>query len=77
MNNEEVKVSVNIRDYANIKEEVKVIDKYGPNNEQLKYPYLMTKGPNNEVIVRNHSTKQLMIFDEQLQYSHACDWWKR
>ena len=71
MNDEEVKVLVNIRDYANIKEEVKVIDKYGPNNEQLKYPYLMAKGPNNEVIVRNNSTDQLVIFDEQLQYSHV------
>ena len=71
MNDEEVKVSVNIRDYANIKEEVKVIDKYGPNNEQLKDPYLMAKGPNNEVIVHNDSTNQLVIFDEQLQYSHV------
>ena len=65
------KVPVNIRDYANIKQEVKVIDKYGPNNEQLKYPYLMAKGSNNEVIVRNDSTDQLVIFDEQLQYSHV------
>ena len=65
------KVPVNIRDYANIKQEVKVIDKYGPNNEQLKNPYLMAKGPNNEVIVRNHFTCQLIIFDEQLQYSHV------
>ena len=70
VNDEEAKVSVNIRDYANIKE-VKVIDKCGPNNEQLVYPYLMAKGPNNEVIVRNHSTSQLVIFDEQLQYSHV------
>ena len=43
VNDEEVKVPVNIRDYANIKEEVKVIDKYGPNNEQLKNPYLMAR----------------------------------
>ena len=71
VNDEEVKVSVNIRDYANIKEEVKVIDKYGPNNKQLQFPYLMAKGPNNEVIVRNHSTSQLVIFDEQLQYSRV------
>ena len=71
VNDEEVKVSVNIRDYADIKEEVKVIDKYGPNNEQLQYPYLMAKGPNNEVIVCNSSTQQLVIFDEQLQYSHV------
>ena len=71
VNDEEVKVSVNIRDYANIKEEVKVIDKYGPNNEQLQWPYLMAKGPNNEVIVCNNSTCQLVIFDEQLQYSRV------
>ena len=31
----------------------------------------MAKGLNNEVIVRNHSTRQLVIFDEQLQYSHV------
>ena len=71
MNTEEVKVPVNIRDYANIKQEVKVIDKYGPNNEQLKYPYLMAKGPNNELIICNYSTNQLVIFNEQLQYSHV------
>ena len=65
------KVPVNIQDYANIKQEVKMIDKYGPNNEQLEYPYLMAKGPNNEVIFRNDSTDQLVIFDEQLQYSHV------
>ena len=71
VNHEEVKVPVNIRDYANIKQEVKVIDKYGPNNEQLEFPYLMAKGSNNEVIVRNGSTCHLVIFDEQLQYSHV------
>ena len=71
VNDEGMKVPVNIGDYANIKEDVKVIDKYGPNNEQLKNPYLMAKGPNNEVIVRNYSTNQLVIFDEQLQYSHV------
>ena len=71
VNDEEVKVPVNIRDYANIKQEMKVIDKYGPNDEQLKSPYLMAKGPNNELIVNNDSTHQLVIFDEQLQYSHV------
>ena len=71
VNDEEVKVPVNIRDYANIKEEVKVIEEYGPNSEQLQWPYLMAKGPNNEVIVRNYFTAQLVIFDEQLQYSNV------
>ena len=68
VNREEVRVPVNIRDYANIKQEVKKIDEYGPNNNQLYLPYLLAKGPNNEIIVRNHSTHQLVIFDEQLQY---------
>ena len=71
VNHEEVKVPVNIRDHANIKQEVKVIDKYGPNNEQLKSPYLIGKGPNDKITVYNYSTAQLVIFDEQLQYSHV------
>ena len=71
VNHEAVKVPVNIRNYANIKQEVKVIDKYGPNDEQLYLPYMMARGPNNEIIVKNHSTCQLVIFNEQLQYSHV------
>ena len=67
--NEEVKVSVSIRDYANIKEELMVIDKYGPNNQWLEEVYLMTKGPNDEVIAS--SISQLVIFDEQLQFSRV------
>ena len=66
-----VKIPVNIRDYANIKEEVMVIDKYGPNNHLLKFPYLMAQGPNNELISRDLSTMQLVTFDEQLQYLHV------
>ena len=68
VNHEEVRVPVNIRDYANVRQEVKNIDDYGPNNEQLYLPYLLARGPNNEIIVRNHSTHQLVLFDEQLQY---------
>ena len=68
---DKVKIPLNIRDYANIKEEVKVVDKYGPSNQLLKFPYLMTNGPNNELIFRNLSTMQLVVFDEQLQYSHV------
>jgi len=50
---------------------VKVIDKYGPDNKRLEWPYLMAKGSNNELIVGNYSTNQLVIFDEQLQCSHV------
>ena len=54
-----------------------MIDKYGPNNEKLKTLNLMAEGPNNELIFCNFSTDQLVIFDEQLQYSYTCDWRKR
>ena len=68
--NKEIKVPVNARNYAKIKEEVKVIDKFGPNNKQLSYPYLMTNGPNDELIFSNDSSNQLVILDENLQFSH-------
>ena len=68
--NEEIKIPVNARDYANIKPVVKVIDKYGPNNKQLSYPYLMANGPNDELIFSNDSSNELVIFDEHLQFSH-------
>ena len=71
LNDEEVKVPGNIRDYANIKQVVKVIDDYGPNSKQLQQPFLIAKGPNNEIIVRNNSTNHLVVFDEQLQYLHV------
>jgi len=35
VNHEEVRVPVNIRDYVNIKQEVKIVDEYGPNNKKL------------------------------------------
>ena len=71
VNDEEVKVPANIRDYGNIKEEMKVIDKYGPNGQWVEEPYLMAKDPNDEIIVQNTSTSQLIIFDEQLKFSHV------
>jgi len=71
VNQEEINVSVNARDYANVKQDVKVIGKYGSNSKQLSYPYLMANGLNNELIVGNDSINQLVIFDEQLQYSHV------
>ena len=71
VNHEEVKVSTSIRDYNKLKQVAKIIDKYGPTNQQLNYPYLLAKGPNNELIVYDHSTKQLVIFDIHFQYSHV------
>ena len=68
VNHEETKVSTNIRDYN---QEVKIIDNYGPTNKKLTSPYLLAKGPNNELIVCDYSTKQLVVFDKHFQYSHV------
>ncbi|XP_065889178.1 E3 ubiquitin-protein ligase TRIM71-like isoform X2 [Dysidea avara] len=71
VNHEEIKGLVNIRDYNKLKQEVKIIDKYGPTNKKLEYPYLLAKGPNNELIVHDNSTNQLVVFDKHFQYSHV------
>jgi len=71
MNHEEIKVSANIRDYNKLKHEVKIIDNYGPTNKKLALPHLLAKGPNNELFVRDHSSDQLVVFDEDYQYSHV------
>ncbi|XP_065887951.1 E3 ubiquitin-protein ligase TRIM71-like [Dysidea avara] len=71
VNHEDVKVLMNIRDYNKLKKEMKIIDKYGPTNRKISRPYLLAKGPNNELIVRDYSTKQLVVFDKHFQYSHV------
>ena len=71
VNNEEIKVLMTVRDYARVGQSAKTIDKYGPSDTQLKEPTLLAKLPNNEIIVYNHSTQQLVVFDEQLQYLHV------
>ena len=70
VNNEDIKMLMTIRDYNSVGQAVKTIEKYGPNGTQLGEPNLLAKGPNNELIVCDHSTKQLVVFDKQLQYSH-------
>ena len=71
VNHEEVKVLMNIRDYNKLKQEVKIINKYGLKNDRLMQPYLLAKGPNNELIVRDLFTHQLVVFDEHYQCSHV------
>ena len=63
----ESKVLVNLRDYSDIKQEIKIIHKYS--RRHLTGPYLLAKGPNNEIIVR--STKKLVVYDKHLHYSHV------
>ena len=71
LSHENVKVLMTVRDYNNVGQAVKTIEKYGPNNAQLIEPNLLAKGPNDELIVCDHSTKQLVVFDKQFQYSHV------
>jgi len=74
VNHEEIKVLMNIRDdYSKLKQEVKMINKYGPTKKWLSNPYLLAKGPDNELIVRDNHTKQLVVFDKHFQYSHVID----
>ena len=69
LNHQKIKVSVNARDYINInKQEVKII-KYGLPTTPLKFPYSLAKGPNNLLIFSDDSTSQLVVFNDQLQYS--------
>jgi len=71
VNHEEIKVLMNIRDYSELNQEVKIIDKYGPTNKKLQAPYLLAKGPNNELIVCDDFSKKLVVFDKDFQYSHV------
>ena len=64
---EEVKLPPSVRDYSNINKDMMIIDKYGPTDKILKFPYLLSKGPDDEIIVNNDATNQLVIFDHQLK----------
>ena len=68
LNSEEVNI-VMPRDYTAIQQEVLIIDKYGGSN--FKNPWHIVNGPNNELIVCDFSNKQVVVFNEQLQYSHV------
>ena len=70
--NQSVGSYARLRDYANIKQKVvKVIDKYEQTNKQLVSPNILAKGLNNEVVVRDSSTNQLVVFDKHFQFSHV------
>ena len=63
-------VVMKIRDYANINEVVKVIERYGPSNLQIVCPHLMAKGVNNKIIVHDNSTDHVVVLDEDGRYLH-------
>ena len=62
-------ISFCIRDYTAIQQEVLSIDKCG--NSKLSNPWHIINGPNNELIVCDFSNNQVVVFNEQLQYSHV------
>ena len=65
--------STTIRNYTDIQKESLIISKYGSNNKYLNLSYLLVNGPNNEIICRDYtpgSVGHLVVFDEQLHYSH-------
>ena len=67
----EVKIVERIRDYVSIKEVKRQVERYGRHNLQVVCPYLIAKGLNNKVIVRNNYTEELIVFDEQIRYMYA------
>ncbi|XP_065888378.1 E3 ubiquitin-protein ligase TRIM71-like [Dysidea avara] len=72
VNCKDIKVLMTVRNYTQFRlQPAKIIDKYGSSNMHLLEPSLLAKGPNNEVIVYNHTTTQLVVFDKQFQYSHV------
>ena len=60
-------------DGSSVAKDVKVIpmDGYGQENEQFKYPYLLVNGPNNELIVSDRDSHQLIVFNKNLQFIYA------
>jgi len=67
----QVEIPLCIRDYTTIQREVQVISVYGPDDKDLRHPYLMAIGPSNELLVRDFSCRCLVVFDDQLKYSHT------
>ena len=71
INHESIEVPINARDYTNInKKEVKKI-KNGLPEIPLRFPYSLAKGPSNQLIFGDDSTSKLIVFNDELQYSHC------
>lgn len=68
---EEIKIPASVRDYTSINKELMIVDKYGPTSKPLRFPYLLNKGPNDEIIVNDDATNHLVIFDRHLKFSHV------
>ena len=67
LSGEEVNVQVR-QDYIDIKQEAITIDKH---KDKFKNPWHVINGPNNELMVCDFNNHQVVVFNEQLQYSHV------
>ena len=65
---EEVNVSFCIRDYAAIHQAILTISKH---KSKFNNPCHIINGPNKELIVCDCSNHQVVVFNEQLQFSHV------
>ena len=71
VNHEEIKVLV--RDYKELEQTVEAVEgitEYGRTKMRLS-PFLLAKGPNDELIFGGGSTRELVVFDKYLQYSYV------
>ena len=68
LNSEDVNIQMT-RDYTAIQQEELTIDEYGGSN--FNHPWHIINGPNNELIVCDLTNQQVVVFNEQLQYSHV------
>ena len=59
------------RDYSNIKQELRIISKYGRRSQRLGSPWLLAKGADDMLFVRDTHTHQVVVFDSRLKFSHV------
>jgi len=69
---DEITIRVKVRDYSAIEKPLQEpITKYGKENKMdLTCPHLMVVGPNDELIVQDCHVKTLVVFDDELKFSH-------
>lgn len=71
INHEKIEVPINARDYTNINKKVVKKIKNGLSETPFKFPYSLAKGPSNQLIFGDDSTSKLIVFNDQMQYSHC------
>lgn len=62
------------RNYGNIKQELFIIKKYAPTgrrSQPIGSPWLLAKGVDDMLFVRDFLTHQVVVFDNKLRFSHV------